>query len=211
MRPFSRGLRTFTISSLAWYLISLLLCDFLQGEPYFHRIESLLCPIYVIGVAFALNFRWAAKGAMVQGKICAVQGIVSQIGDLGAAIWSTAIAFHTFWLVISSQIIPHILSFHAIIVLPDPCLTSNASRLLFLVKQPHRFTVLLVLVGGWSILIFLPILGPTIIQQPSRGPFYGLSGAWCWIGNKYGAERVIYLYVSTSHHFWAAILTCLVC
>ncbi|KAF8509978.1 hypothetical protein JB92DRAFT_2943073 [Gautieria morchelliformis] len=144
-KPFSRGLRTFTLSSLGWYLLSLLLCDFFQG------------------VAFALNFRWAQKGMMEQGKICMIQGVVSQIGDLGAAIWSMAIAFHTFWL-------------------------------LFLIKQPHRLTVPIVLVIGWSILIFLPILGPTIIETSTRGPFYGLSGAWCWIGNGYGAERVIYLY-----------------
>ncbi|KAF8490905.1 hypothetical protein JB92DRAFT_3007583 [Gautieria morchelliformis] len=145
LKPFSRGLRTFTLSSLGWYLLSLLLCDFFQG------------------VAFALNFRWAQKGMMEQGKICVLQGVVSQIGDLGAAIWSMAIAFHTFWL-------------------------------LFLIKQPHRWTLPIVLVTGWSIVIFLPILGPTIIETPKRGPFYSLSGAWCWIGNGYGAERVIYLY-----------------
>ncbi|KAF8493837.1 hypothetical protein JB92DRAFT_2997708 [Gautieria morchelliformis] len=144
-KPFSRGLRTFTLSSLGWYLISLVVSDFLQG------------------VAFALNFHWAAKGMMDDGIICMIQGVVSQIGDLGAAIWSTAIAFHTFWL-------------------------------LFLIKQPHRWSVLGVLVAGWSMLIVAPILGPTVIQTPTRGSFYGLSGAWCWIGTGYSAERLIFLY-----------------
>ncbi|KAF8495831.1 hypothetical protein JB92DRAFT_2992387, partial [Gautieria morchelliformis] len=139
-KPFSRGLRTFTLSSLGWYLISL-----------------------VVRVAFALNFHWAAKGMMDDGIICMIQGVVSQIGDLGAAIWSTAVAFHTFWL-------------------------------LFLIKQPHRWSMLGVLVAGWSMLIVAPILGPTVIQTPARGSFYGLSGAWCWIGTGYSAERLIFLY-----------------
>lgn len=51
------------------------------------------------GVAFALNFHWAAAGMMYDGRLCVIQGAVSQVGDLGAAIWSVAIAFHTFWLV----------------------------------------------------------------------------------------------------------------
>lgn len=51
------------------------------------------------GLAFALNFHWVAMGKMKDGKVCIIQGAVSQVGDLGAAIWSTAIAFHTFWLV----------------------------------------------------------------------------------------------------------------
>ncbi|KAF8483197.1 hypothetical protein JB92DRAFT_3032406 [Gautieria morchelliformis] len=139
-KPFSRSLRTFTLSSLGWYLISL-----------------------VVRVAFGLNFHWAAKGMMDDGIICMIQGVVSQIGDLGAAIWSTAIVFHTFWL-------------------------------LFLIKQPHRWSMLGVLVAGWSMLIVAPILGPTVIQTPAGGSFYGLSGAWCWIGTGYSAERLIFLY-----------------
>ncbi|KAF8506124.1 hypothetical protein JB92DRAFT_2833034 [Gautieria morchelliformis] len=43
-------------------------------------------------------------------------------------------------------------------------------------------------------LIVAPILGPTVIQTPARGSFYGLSGAWCWIGTGYSAERLIFLY-----------------
>ena len=69
-------------------------------------------------------------------------------------------------------------------------------RLLVLINQPRQFTVLSVLIIGWSILILLPILGPTIIQTPERGSFYGLSGAWCWMGRRYRVERVVYLYVS---------------
>lgn len=73
---------------------------------------------------------------------------------------------------------------------------SVISRLLFLVKHPHRLVELFVFISGWVVLLLLPIIGRTVIQQPSRGSFYGLSGAWCWIGEGYGAERLIFLYVS---------------
>ena len=68
--------------------------------------------------------------------------------------------------------------------------------LLFFVKKPHPLTAPIVLVLGWTLLITLPIVGPTAIQTSERGSFYGLSGAWCWIGTGYSAERLIYLYVS---------------
>ena len=35
-------------------------------------------------------------GKMVEGKTCSAQGAVSEVGDLGAAIWSIAIGVHTF-------------------------------------------------------------------------------------------------------------------
>jgi hypothetical protein len=81
--------------------MSLLLCDFFQGASHYDSIIRVISQLSfcVSGVAFALNFRWAQQGMMEQGKICVIQGIVSQVGDLGAAIWSTAISFHTFWLV----------------------------------------------------------------------------------------------------------------
>ena len=67
--------------------------------------------------------------------------------------------------------------------------------LLFLVRKPHRLLAPIILVLGWTVLIVLPILGPTVIQTSKRGSFYGLSGAWCWIGTGYNFERLAYLYV----------------
>ena len=68
-------------------------------------------------------------------------------------------------------------------------------------KKPHPFTAPVVLLLGWTILIVLPILGPTVFQTPERGSFYGLSGAWCWVGTGYPAERLIYLYVGILPYF----------
>ena len=49
-----------------------------------------------VGTAFAINYKWTAMGEMVEGRFCTVQGAVSEVGDLGAAIWSIAIGVHTF-------------------------------------------------------------------------------------------------------------------
>ncbi|GJJ06064.1 hypothetical protein Clacol_000252 [Clathrus columnatus] len=144
--PLHRGLRSFVQSSLGCYLLSLLLCDFLQGT------------------AFAMNFKWSAEGAMRVSTVCTVQGAVSEVGDLGAAIWSLAISFHTF-------------------------------SLLFLVHKPNRLIAPIVLFLGWTMLVLLPILGPTVIQTKKKGSFYGLSGAWCWLSVPYGTERLLYLYI----------------
>lgn len=43
-----------------------------------------------------MNFKWSAMGEMRVGTACTVQGAVSEVGDLGAAIWSLAISLHTF-------------------------------------------------------------------------------------------------------------------
>ncbi|KAF8526975.1 hypothetical protein BU17DRAFT_12338, partial [Hysterangium stoloniferum] len=139
------GLRSFVFSSLGCYFISLLMCDLLQGA------------------AFTLNFRWAVLGSMSEGTLCTIQGAVSQLGDLGAAVWSTAISIHTFWL-------------------------------LFLVRQPHRRAGWFVMVVAWGLLICLSTIGPAAIQQSHRGPFYGLTGAWCWIGDGYNLSRLLFLY-----------------
>ncbi|KAB5595190.1 Eukaryotic translation initiation factor 2A [Ceratobasidium theobromae] len=135
--PIVRGIRSFLRSALGVFLVCLLLSDLLQGA------------------AFIINFKWAVDGSAI-----------SQVGDSGAAIWSLAIASHTF-------------------------------SLLFLLKKPPVWVTYMVLIIGWTIIIVLPIVGPYVIEDVERsGSFYGLSGAWCWLGDGYQLERFIYLYVS---------------
>lgn len=45
------------------------------------------------------------------------------------------------------------------------------------------------LVGVWAFLGFIVILGPAIVESRARGPFYGISGYWCWITPGYPVER----------------------
>ncbi|QRW26832.1 hypothetical protein RhiXN_01427 [Rhizoctonia solani] len=50
--------------------------------------------------------------------------------------------------------------------------------------------------AGWIVIIVLPIAGPYLIQDVEKaGYFYGLSGAWCWLGDGYQLERFLYLYM----------------
>jgi hypothetical protein len=69
--------------------------------------------------------------------------------------------------------------------------------LLFLLKKPSVWLTCSILGVGWTLIFVLPILGPYLIQNvEKRGHFYGISGAWCWIGDGYQVERFIYVYVS---------------
>ena len=45
------------------------------------------------------------------------------------------------------------------------------------------------LIGVWALLGFIVILGPAVVESRDRGPFYGISGFWCWITPAYPTER----------------------
>jgi hypothetical protein len=64
-------------------------------------------------------------------------------------------------------------------------------------RKPPRWLTRTIFVAGWAVIIILPIVGPLLIEDSEHsGYFYGLSGAWCWLGDGYQLERFIYLYVS---------------
>ncbi|CAE6534489.1 unnamed protein product [Rhizoctonia solani] len=145
--PMVQGIRSFTHSALGVFLISLLLSDLIQGA------------------AFAINFKWAADGNMYPSAACTAQGSVSQVGDLGSAIWSLAISYYTF-------------------------------SLLFLFKKPPVWVTWAIFGLGWLTIIILPVVGPYGIENVgTRGPFYAISGAWCWVGDGYQLERFLYVYM----------------
>ncbi|CAE6444323.1 hypothetical protein ACGC1H_004911 [Rhizoctonia solani] len=161
------------LSYIAWYS----LFSKSEEQPIVRGIRSfarsalgafficLLLCDFVQGAAFVVNFKWAADGGMYHSVACTAQGAVSQVGDSGAAIWSLVIAGYTF-------------------------------SLLFLFKKPPAWFTWAVLGAGWIVIIALPIAGPYAIQNLEKaGYFYGLSGAWCWIGDGYQLERFIYLYL----------------
>lgn len=126
---------------------------------------SLLVSDMIQGVAFAINFKWAIDGSVHPGTVCTAQGAVSQFGDLGSALWSLAISAYTF-------------------------------SLLFLVQKPPIWLTWTIFVLGWVLITVLPIVGPFGIQRlETKGEFYGVSGAWCWIGHGYQLERFLYVYM----------------
>jgi len=56
------------------------------------------------------------------------------------------------------------------------------------------------LVGVWSLLGLIVILGTAVVETQERGPFYGVSGYWCWITSQYPVERYTleYLFMFSS-------------
>jgi hypothetical protein len=46
------------------------------------------------------------------------------------------------------------------------------------------------LVFVWSSIITILLVGPAALNTENRGPFYGISGFWCWISENYPTERV---------------------
>ncbi|TFK47582.1 hypothetical protein OE88DRAFT_1665801 [Heliocybe sulcata] len=62
-------------------------------------------------------------------------------------------------------------------------------HLLFLRWKSTRVGLYLTLALGWSIIIFIVSLGPTVIADSTHGPYFGVSGLWCWITPDYPREQ----------------------
>ncbi|EIN14634.1 hypothetical protein PUNSTDRAFT_41779 [Punctularia strigosozonata HHB-11173 SS5] len=73
-KTLDEGVRGFMNSTMGKYLISLMVVDFIQG------------------CAFTLNFLWARHGHINVDGVCVAQAILSQIGDLGIALWCVTLA-----------------------------------------------------------------------------------------------------------------------
>ncbi|KAH9888857.1 hypothetical protein C8Q73DRAFT_708429 [Cubamyces lactineus] len=66
----------------------------------------------------------------------------------------------------------------------------NTFWILFLRWKLRRFVLIGALVGGWSAIGAIVSAGPAAIQKAERGPFYAISGYWCWIQDEYPSERI---------------------
>ncbi|KAF8070358.1 hypothetical protein FPV67DRAFT_1668221 [Lyophyllum atratum] len=62
--------------------------------------------------------------------------------------------------------------------------------LLFLELKTRAFVLWITLLGGWSAIAALVILGPATLNTERRGPFFGVSGYWCWISPNYPTQRI---------------------
>ncbi|KAF8142550.1 hypothetical protein K438DRAFT_680534 [Mycena galopus ATCC 62051] len=51
--------------------------------------------------------------------------------------------------------------------------------------QPGRVAFWTTLLGGWLGIGFIVIVGPATQNTHLHGPFYGISGYWCWISPRY--------------------------
>ncbi|KAJ7655328.1 hypothetical protein B0H17DRAFT_1163434 [Mycena rosella] len=67
-------------------------------------------------------------------------------------------------------------------------------NLLFLRLQSTKFGFWCTIAGGWAVVVLIVVIGPAAIQTPAKGPYYGVSGAWCWITSNYPRERILLEY-----------------
>ncbi|KAJ7502845.1 hypothetical protein B0H11DRAFT_1986600 [Mycena galericulata] len=62
--------------------------------------------------------------------------------------------------------------------------------LLFLELKPSRFVLIATLIAGWFGIATIVIAGPAALNIRRHGPFYGISGYWCWISPGYTTAHV---------------------
>ncbi|KAF5345271.1 hypothetical protein D9758_008498 [Tetrapyrgos nigripes] len=124
---------------VATYFISLLVGNLLQA------------------VGSIINVTWVASKAVKD------PGVVKHVADLSMAIWTFAIAMHTFCLLV-------------------------------LGLKIQRVTMIATVVSGWSGTFALVIIGPAVLG--TKGPYFGISGRWCWITEQYPAERITQVFMA---------------
>ncbi|KZT37254.1 hypothetical protein SISSUDRAFT_987947, partial [Sistotremastrum suecicum HHB10207 ss-3] len=61
--------------------------------------------------------------------------------------------------------------------------------LLFLRIRPSTPILYATLAGVWSLIICVILSGPGAIQTTTSGPYFGISGFWCWISPNYAVQR----------------------
>lgn len=58
-------------------------------------------------------------------------------------------------------------------------------NLLFLRLPTTKLGLAATLCFGWAFVATIVSVGPVMIQTPEKGPYFGISGNWCWITNGY--------------------------
>jgi len=127
---------------------------------------SLLLCDAISAVGSLMNAYWVSRGGVFLGTFCTSQGALKNTGNVGTALWSMVIAIHTF------------------------CL-------LFLKWRSRDYTLYATLFVVWSFIGLVVIIGPTTVRNlVTKGPYFGVSGYWCWITDGYTVPRV------TLEYFW---------
>ena len=83
-------------------------------------------------------------------------------------------------------------------------IATHTFSLLFLRRQWSDRTSYIVLIISWALLLLQLCIENFILAEPSRAPYYGVSGYWCWITPEYPTERYTTSYL---HMFISAALS----
>ncbi|KAF8217795.1 hypothetical protein K438DRAFT_1556174 [Mycena galopus ATCC 62051] len=68
-------------------------------------------------------------------------------------------------------------------------------NLLFLRFQTTRLISWAVVAFGWSFVFMMVFIGPVAIETKERGPYFGISGTWCWITHEYHLQQIVMQYL----------------
>jgi hypothetical protein len=63
-------------------------------------------------------------------------------------------------------------------------------NLLFLRILVPRKVMWAALIGGWAAVITFILGGPAVLDVAHNGPFFAISGYWCWISGEYPVPRI---------------------
>jgi len=67
-------------------------------------------------------------------------------------------------------------------------------NLLFLRIGAHKRVFLAVICTVWLTILLIVSLGPALAQTKARGPYFGISGTWCWITSSYPLHQIFLEY-----------------
>ncbi|KAF8500539.1 hypothetical protein JB92DRAFT_2816772, partial [Gautieria morchelliformis] len=83
----------------------------------------------------------------------------------------------------------------------------HAFDVLFLRRKQKRTTLWATVIGTWIFIFCVDLFGPVILEKPAQGPFFGVSGNWCWITSNYPRARIFleYMFMFISAFFCAII------
>jgi len=68
-------------------------------------------------------------------------------------------------------------------------------HILFLRIRATKGVFVGALISAWSLILVLILVGRFAIQQPDKGPYFGIAGSSCWIGSNYGVEQMVMDYL----------------
>ncbi|KAJ6469519.1 hypothetical protein C8R45DRAFT_1017345 [Mycena sanguinolenta] len=68
-------------------------------------------------------------------------------------------------------------------------------NLLFLRYETSKTVSCSLVAFGWSFVFMMVFIGPVAIETKERGPFFGISGAWCWITHEYHVQQIAMQYL----------------
>lgn len=76
---------------------------------------------------------------------------------------------------------------------------------LFLRWQTRPYVLWLTLLSAWSAIAAIVLAGPTLVDTTKTGPFFGISGYWCWITSAYPTQHItldyIFMFMSAAFSF----------